>query len=147
MCIRPSLSARKGWNCLQNGQNLSIGPPNRLKMAQIIAKWPPKGSPNYCLFMASAAVHNLRVFRPFWARKRAKVNPKMASITSYLASKWTKIFPKWPKNDSQMTPTVLYSCGQYYCTLFGAIEVIFWWRKGRNQPKTLNLVNLHCMVS
>ena len=70
----------------------------------------------------------------------------MASIASNLASKLTQICPKWPQNDSQTTPTVLYSCGQYYCTLFGGIQVIFGWRKGRNQPKTLNLVNLHSMV-
>ena len=54
------------------------------------------------------------------------------SITYYWALKWTRICPNWPKNDSQITPTVLFSCGQYYyCTLFGAIQVIFGWRKGK----------------
>ncbi len=116
------------------------------KMAKIMPKWPPKGSPHYCLFMASAAVHNSRLFRPFWARKRAKISPKMAWITYYWPHKWSQFCPKQPKNDSQMTPKVLYSCGQYYCTLFGANQVIFGWRKEWNQHKTFNFDNRHCMI-
>ena len=124
---------KKGWNCPHNGKYLSIGPPNWPKMAKIIPKWPPKDSPNYCLFMASATILNLGLFRPFWARKRAKISPKIASITYYWTFKWAQFCPKQPKNDSQMTPTVHYSYGQYYCTLFEVIWVIFGWRKEWNQ--------------
>ena len=42
-----------------------------------------------------------------------------------LRSGKVQVRSEWPQNDSQMTPTVLYSCGHYYCSLFGAIQVIF----------------------
>ena len=103
---------------------LQLGP-KRPKLTQITKKMAPKGSPRYCMFMVSATVHNFGGFRPFWVRKRSEISPKMASIACYWSSKYIQFCPEWPQNDSQMTPTVLYSCGHYYCSLFGAIQVIF----------------------
>ena len=95
------------------------------KLTQITQKMAPKGSPRYCMFMVSANVYNFGGIRPFLVRKRSEISLKMASIACYWASKCTKFCTEWPKNDSQMTPTVLYSCGQYYWSLFGGIQVIF----------------------
>ena len=109
--------------------------PTRLKTAKFKKKF--KMTPSKAFYLWP--VHNLGVFGNFWARKRAKISPKMASVTYYWASKWTRICPKWPQIDYQMTPTVLSSCGWYYCMLyvyycmlFGAFHVIFgfWATKG-----------------
>jgi len=95
------------------------------KLTQFTQKMAPKGSPRYCMFRVSATVHNFGGFRPFWVRKQSEISPNMASIACYWSFKYIQFCPEWPQNDSQMTPTVLYSCGQYYCSLFGAIQVIF----------------------
>ena len=95
------------------------------QLTQITPKVAPKGFPRYCMIMVSATVHNFGGFRPIWVGKRSEISPKMASKARNWASKYTQFFPEWPQIDSQMTPTVLYSCGQYYCSLFGAIQVIF----------------------
>ena len=131
---------KMGWNCPNNGKNLAIGP------QKIIPELPPKGPPTTMYLRPVQLYITWGCFWPFWTRKRAQISPKMASIACNLTSKLTQICPKWTQNDSQTTPTVLYSCGQYYCTLFGGIHVIFGWRKGRNQPKTLDLMNLHGIV-
>ena len=85
----------------------------------------PKGPPNYCVLMTSATLYNLGVLGPFWARKRAEISPKMVSITCYWAPNGLKICLEWPQNDSQTPPTVLFSCGQFNCTLFCGSQVIF----------------------
>ena len=119
---------QEGVTLVYNDPNLSMGPPNGLQMASIDPNYPkmaPKGFPRYCMFMVSANVYNFGGIRPFLVRKRSEISLKMASIACYWASKCTKFCTEWPKNDSQMTPTVLYSCGQYYWSLFGGIQVIF----------------------
>ena len=140
---------QEGVTLAHNDPNLSMGLPNGLQMAPIDPNYPkmaPKGYPRYCMNMVSAIVHNFGGFRPFWVRKRSKISPNMSSIACYWASKCTQFCPEWPQNDSKMTPTLLYSCSQYYCLLFGGIQVIFGWR-GWNQSKTLDFDNWHCMVS
>ena len=99
-------------------------------MAQITPKMALKGFPNYCLFMACADVHNLRVLRPFWARKWAKISPKMASIAYFWASKWTQIFPKWPQNDSQMTPNSTLQLWSVLLYIIWGHSGHFWVKKG-----------------
>ena len=115
-------------------------------MAIITPEWPPKAPPSTVCWRAVQQYIICGIFGPFWARKREEISPKMASITCFWASKWTQICPEGPKNDSKTPPTVLYSCGRYYCLLFCGIQVILGWRKGRNQTQTLNFDNWHSIV-
>ena len=120
MCTRPFL-------CAKMGEIVSIMAKILLLGLLIGPKWPklsqygPQRHPHCCVLMTSATVHNLGVFWPFWARKRAEISPKMVSITCYQASKWTQICLEWPQNDSQTPPSVLYSCR----AVFWGSQVIF----------------------
>ena len=122
MCTRPFLCAKMGEIICKMARILLLG-------LLLGPKWPklsqngPKGSPNCCVPMTSATVHNFGVFWQFLARTRAEISPKMVSINCYWASKWTQIFLEWPQNDSQTPPTVLYSCG----AVFWGSQVIFGW--------------------
>ena len=82
----------------------------------------------------------------FGPEKGPKLVQKWLQLLTIRPQNGLKFVPNGPQNNFQTTPTVLNSCGQYYFTLFGGKQVIFVSRKGGNQPKTLNLDDLHSMV-
>ena len=98
---------------------------NNVKLTQITQKWPLKDLPGTVCLWSVPLYIILGDSGHFGSEKRIEISPKMASIACYWASKCSKFFPELPQNDSQIFPTVLYSCGQYYYLLFGGIQVIF----------------------
>ena len=142
MCTRPFLCAKMGEIICKMARILLLG-------LLLGPKWPklsqngPKGSPNCCVPMTSATVHNFGVFWQFLARTRAEISPKMVSINCYWASKWTQIFLEWPQNDSQTPPTVLYSCG----AVFWGSQVIFGWEMFVLKVHLIKKIQLEIMIS
>ena len=53
----------------------------------------PPSPPKVCMFMGSTTVYDLGLFRPFWARKREGLTPKVALQFStnrpQIAKYWT----------------------------------------------------------
>ena len=75
-------------------------------MAPITPRMAPKGSPKYFVLKASATVHNLGVFWPFWAKKGVKKVLKWLQELAFEPENGLK----FALNDPKMTP----KCPQQY---------------------------------
>ena len=144
MCIRPFLSAKRGDIVSIMAYILLLG-------LQIGPKWPklsqndPQKSPPTTVYLWPVQLYLIWRYFSHLGQEKSQNLPINGFNNSLLGlqmeSNLPWIPPKWLPN----TPTVLYSCGQYSCKLFGGIHVIFGWRKWCNQTKILNFDNWHCM--
>jgi len=86
---------------------------------------------------ASATVHNLGEFGPFWARKVGEIAPKMASRTLFWVSKWTQNGPKMTPKQPQQYSIVVVSTTVYY---LGAFRSFWGEERGETRSKLLILI-------